>query len=92
MAGLKLYKVTVDGCVYYWVAAQQSSDCARLIEETEGDGFEPETEVDIEEMSKQAAEATRIRCDDAPAGQEDESLWTIFQAMQRAEVIGRSEW
>jgi hypothetical protein len=91
-ANMKLFLTTVDGCVIYYTAAESADDCRRIICETEGNDFEPDTEVETEELPRSAAEKKLLRCDDAPAGLERVSLWVLFEATTRPEVIGCSEW
>lgn len=89
---MNLYRLTLSGCVTYYLAADAETDCARLIEECEGDGWEPEEEVVIELLSMTEAAKEMIRDDDAPKGQERVPLSVLFEATKTPGVLACSEW
>jgi len=90
VSDLKLFKVDLDGCVIYYVAALQPDDCLDLIKAIEGsDMFEPDTEVTTSVITEDRAKGILIRNDDKPG---KDPLWEILKEMTQPGVIACSEW
>lgn len=88
MSELKMFHLTLEDAIDYWVVAKHPDDVVALIEACEGDGFSSDAQPRIEEVTGDGL-AKQFRDDDTGG------LLTLAQALSTQDteaVIACSEW
>lgn len=90
MSELKLYVVSLENSVTYWVAASAAADCEALIRQVDCD--EPSGSWEINEMDLADAQVRDVNDDDSTHPSGKTSLAELFAAYTSPGIVACSEW